>query len=701
MGETVNFNKLDIKVKYKNLTANLVENFYLPILSNSVFYDRAVGYFTSESLTTMIKALKPFVLNNNGYIRLIISPYLTNNDLETIKNDINSKHNLVESIFEQFIQDEKSLKSVQLLMLLIKKKYLEIKIAVPKNKFGLFHEKIAIFTDSLGNQIATSGSNNETTNAIKHNFESFNTFCSWKEHQNEYVASHYNDFNLYWTNNETNLEVIKLEKAVSKNYLKKYDTEKSIEDLFGEINLENIEPSKLNFNPYPHQIEGSNRWMTTRNGILKYATGSGKTKTTVYILHQLRLEHQKLFHIIVVPDITLVNQWANEINSYGWNSLMCFSENPSWNKDLKDFINFYNIEKKYHVYIVASADTYFGEKFQRELSKIKDDYFLIVDECHTWGTENRLSRLPNPKYRLGLSATPELFFSENKTNRLLKFFGGIIHEYSLENAIKDNFLVGYEYYPIIVGLSGDEKAEYNEITKIIVKMIGRDVVEMKDGFDKALEMQLFKRARIVYGAESKLKYLEEHIEDLKQGGNLLIYAGPTSYLNSTSNEAPINLNFNEYDESTENISMTQIEAVNSILTKKHIPFAKYTSKENDKAKKFALKSFSKGTYSILTAIKCLDEGVDIPQVQKAVILASSTNPREFIQRRGRVLRKSEGKSKAQIYDFIVYEEEYPALLEKELKRLFEFARIALNKDSLFEKYGKWFREYLEGEENGK
>lgn len=689
---------LDIKIKYKNLSSNLLDDFYVPVLSNSVSYDRAVGYFTSESLITLISGLKPFILENQGHIRLIISPYLTNKDLETLKNNSTMAEKTIESIFDSFLHDEKSLKSVQLLMLLLKKGHLEIKIAIPRNSFGLFHEKIGIFSDSEGNQIAIAGSNNETTNAIKHNFESFNAFCSWKGYQNEFSSLHYQDFNQYWNNEEINLEVLDLQKAVSKNYLKKYDTEKSIENLFDEIIIEDIEIPNLDFEPYPHQLEGAKRWFRSKNGILKYATGSGKTKTSIYILNQLRVDLNKLFSILVVPDITLVNQWAKELSSYGWNTLMCFSENTNWNKDLKDHINFYKIEKKYHVYIVASADTYFGDKFQRELRKIKDDYLLIVDECHTWGTESRLSKLPNPKFRLGLSATPELFFSESKTNRLLSFFGGIIHEYSLEDAIKDGFLVGYNYYPIVVGLNETEKREYNEITKVIVKMLGKDTIEMKDGYDKALEMQLFKRARIVYGAQSKLDYLEKHINELKEGGYLLIYAGPTSYLKSSLSGENEETLHHESNQDAEDITITQIEAINSILSKKQLAFAKYTSKENDNAKKFALKAFKNGTYSILTAIKCLDEGVDIPQVQKAVILASSTNPREFIQRRGRVLRRSPGKKSAEIYDFIVYDEEYPALIEKEVKRLYEFSRIATNKDDLFNKYKDWFDTNLEGED---
>lgn len=675
---------LNIQLKYKNLATDLVQYFYKPVLRESVQYDRAVGYFTSDSLITLVEALKPFIQDNQGNIRLIISPFLTQNDLETLRDHQNYAEELVEDIFDQFLSNEQSLKSAQLLLLLLNKGFLNIKIAIPKNTLGLFHEKIAIFTDREGYQVAISGSNNETLNAITHNFESFNTFCSWKGEQRAYVENHAADFEHYWHNLENNLEVMDLTEAISSNFLKKFETEKTLIELFDDLIVETIDITHLNFNPYPHQIEGTRRWLENRQGILKYATGSGKTKTALYIINQLRQQHKKMFNVIVVPDKTLVSQWSDELKENDWLTFKCFSGNPNWNKEFKDHYNYYSIQSHYHVYAVVSANTFFGGRFQKELRRLKEDYFLVVDECHTWGTEQRLASLPSPLYRLGLSATPELFFSESKTERLLTFFGGIIHEYSLEDAIKEGFLVGYEYNPIFVSLNDSEKETYDEITRKIVTMIGQDTQEMKDGYDKALEMLLFKRARIVYGARAKLEYLESSIETLIQGGNLIIYAGPTAVTPEVESEL-------------DEVSMTQIEAVNELLARKGLVFAKYTSKETEEERKAYLKQFKNRTYAILTAIKCLDEGVDIPQVDKAIILASSTNPREFIQRRGRVLRLSPGKTKSIIYDFIVFDDAYDSLNEKEIKRLYEFASIAINKESLMQQHHELFERYIEGE----
>jgi superfamily II DNA or RNA helicase len=283
-----------------------------------------------------------------------------------------------------------------------------------------------------------------------------------------------------------------------------------------------------------------------------------------------------------------------------------------------------------------------------------------------------LSNLPEPSMRLGLSATPEIFYSKNKTERLMNFFGGIVAEYSLEDAIREQKLVPYKYYPHFVKLTEEEKVKYNEITKKIVRLIGYDIEDMNDKyahFSGLLEILLFSRARIIYGAEGKIKELENIVTDIANQKNLIIYCGPTSYLNENNNN-------------TEKDSLTQLETVNKLLGNMDIKFAQYTSKETEIERKNALQAFTSGDYSTLVAIKCLDEGVNIPQIERAIIMASSTNPREFVQRRGRILRTYPGKTHSEIHDFVVFDSEYPLLCKKEISRVVEFSKLAINKDEL-------------------
>lgn len=669
---------LKIKLKYKSYSDDILNGFYIPVLSTSIGYFRAVGYFSSSILLNYIKGLIQFI-NNEGEMKLLISPFLTEedyNELQQMKSGKTATDMFVFN-FESFLTgDIKVAAASKLFLLLIQKGYLDVRIAVPTNNQGLFHEKIGIFIGKNGDKIAIIGSNNETKNATSINSESFNTFCSWIDGQNCYVEQHLLDFNNLWNGSVQGLDIKELGEALNENILRKYKIEESIDDLIKIINDDGEKQDTLNFTPYEHQKLACKAWFNTKNGILKFATGSGKTKTAIMIMEELKKKKSKQLFIIVVPDKTLVYQWSDELVKYSNYLIKCFSDSI-WEDDLIELSFGYKDLNSRHQFIVTTNDTFFGNKFQKILPRFGNDYFLIVDECHSWGTKRMLSMLPSPQMRLGLSATPELFFSTEKTDKLFSFFGGIIAEYSLEDAIKDKKLVEYVYHPVIVSFTDEEKEHYEELTRKIVKMIGFDPDDFNDMYSKPLEMLLFKRARIVYGAKNKLTKLESIIDNIISKGRLLIYCGPTSYEN-------------ELDSDVQQESLTQLQTVNKILAKRGHQFAQYTSGEKDFERSSAIDLFKRQTYSTLVAIKCLDEGVDIPIIERAVILASSTNPREFVQRRGRILRPYPGKKYAEIYDFIVFEEGYESLLKKELERFFEFARIAKNFDELQKDYEKLF-----------
>ena len=669
---------LDIKIKYKTYSDNIVNEFYIPVLSKSISYFRAVGYFSSSILINYIKGLAEFV-RNDGKMKLIISPYLTEEDFEEVQSMKSDRYVIDDfvSTFETYLhQDKKTIAASKLFALLIKNGYLEVKVSEPRNLFGIYHEKIGVFIDKNSDKIAIIGSNNETKNATTYNLESFNTFCSWKDGQADYVNQHYHDFLNLWEGKIDNVSIKDLNHAIEEKIIKKYEISESIDELFEMILEEEPGSYSLGFTPYAHQTRAVEAWMNVKKGILKFATGSGKTKTAIMIMEEVKKLTDKQLFIVVVPDKTLVYQWHDEISKYSNHIIKCFSD-EDWENRLIDLSFEFSDLSKRHQYIIVTNDTFYGTTFQKTLQRFKDNYMLVVDECHTWGTKRILSNLPNPKMRLGLSATPELFFSQEKTNSLFGFFGGILAEYTLEDAIRDKKLVEYNYHPIIVSFNDQEKEDYDNLTKKIVKMIGSDVEDFNDKYSKALEMLLFKRARIVYGAVSKLEVLKDMIEEIVDKGKLLIYCGPTSY---TTN----------LDSDVEDEALTQLQTVNRILADKNILFAQYTSKEKDYERTSAIELFKKQTYSTLVAIKCLDEGVDIPIIERAIILASSTNPREFVQRRGRILRPYPGKQYSEIYDFIVFEEAYESLVKKELDRFYEFARIAKNYGELRKEFKTLF-----------
>lgn len=676
-------NKIDLKVKYKSYEDDIINDFYNIVLSNSVKYDRAVGYFSSGALLAYVKGIKEFV-KTKGTMRLIISPVLTTDDYNAITNNSNL-NKVTEKMFNKFLNDEISLTSSQILYSLLKNRTLIIKIAEPLNETGIFHDKIGIFYDKDKSFVAISGSTNETLSALKYNTESFTVFKSWDLFGNVYAENHKEDFDRYWENKVENINFIDINDILPNEFLNKFQTDNTIDELYEKLSYKNEPPVKqqktlLQFTPWPNQIQAKDLWFQNYKGILEMATGTGKTKTAIYIHETLKEEVNKLFTIVVVPDITLLNQWNRELIKYNFKILLAYSGNNKWQIKLKDMINLFKYKENQFFTVITTNDSFYSKKFQDELNRLNNEYFLLVDEMHNWGTQKIIDSLPKYKYILGLSATPDLHFKDDLNDKLHEYFGGIIFTYNLEKAIKDNVLVPYYYYPIVVSLEAKELENYDKLTLQIAKSIHSDEREEELFKNPKLQQLLFKRSRIIYGASEKTKVLTERIKNIEKKGRLVVYAGITS-------EKEIYMN--KDTEALDNeVFLKQIDEVGQILTNNDIKFSRYTSKESEKERMSSIIDFTNDTYSTLLAIRCLDEGVDIPSIERAIILSSSTNPREFVQRRGRILRKSPDTNKqtAEIYDFIVLipndYNDYTSLNTNELSRYYEFARLSLNRIEL-------------------
>jgi superfamily II DNA or RNA helicase len=307
----------------------------------------------------------------------------------------------------------------------------------------------------------------------------------------------------------------------------------------------------------------------------------------------------------------------------------------------------------------------------------------MVDEAHNFGAE-RLSNLLSERYtyRLALSATLERHNDEDGTERLYSFFGEKCIDYPLERAIEEKKLTKYKYYPIPTTLSEPELAEYSQLSYEISKCVifGKDGKRKLNEKGKRLAL---KRARLVGGATDKITKLEEYIKPYLHDKHILVYCGATTIL-------PDNQDYSD----TPDEDIRQIDAVTDLLGNRlGMNVAQFTSREDVQKREILKREFADGvTMQALVAIKCLDEGVNIPKIKTAFILASTTNPKEYIQRRGRVLRLAEGKEFAEIYDFIALprpldevhsltEEQRKrelTLVKNELSRAEEFARLAIN-----------------------
>lgn len=681
---------LHIAKEYRNLKCDVINDFYVPILSNAVMYKRAVGFFNSAALYEMAIGLRHLV-EKQGKMELIVSPRLTEEDIQSINLGYKTREEVIERALLRDFDEPKSkteFRKLNLLANLIAEGVLDIKVAfkINANSAGIFHEKIGIVIDSEGNKVAFTGSMNETYSGLLQNYESIDVFCSWRDEDYDRVNIKENAFDNLWDNLDTAMEVIPFPK-VAVERLNSYKVEKT-EPLCVEIQNEDDSQDVFfkipdNVDLYNYQREAIESWKNNNYcGIFDMATGAGKTFTALGALSALSKNlNNHIAVVIVAPYQHLVEQWVEDIIQFNVKPIVAYSyPGQKWRKQFSDAVTAYNVGAIDNFCVIATNATFSLNDFQSILQKFKKNFAFVVDEAHNFGAVKLSSLLPRKaRYRLALSATIERFRDEEGTNKLRKYFGKTCISFSLKEAIQKGFLTSYYYHPVVVYLNADEYEQYQEITKTIIRNGGAS----QENIDKNpyIEMLLIKRARIISGCKEKVPKLVEVMKPYRTDNYILVYCGATKYDNDSSD-------LKDDDE------VRQIEEVNKRLYYElGMKVHKFTSEENKEERDEIKRMFASGTeLQVITAIKCLDEGVNIPSIKKAFILASSTNPKEYIQRRGRVLRRAKGKEYAEIFDFITLprpleevqfcsEEELScdlSLVRKEFLRMIDFAETARN-----------------------
>lgn len=696
-----------IKSEYRSLIDDMVRDFYIPCLENAVSYRRAVGFFSSSSLVEVSQGIAKMA-QNGGKIRIVASPYLSDEDIEAIKTGYENRKEVIEqALLRQLHEPVNYYASERMNMLanLVADGILDIRIAytMDRSGMGMYHEKMGIIEDDEGNVIAFSGSNNESATAMSINYETMDVFRNWGDSsEKERVQLKCNAFHSIWNNNEPNIEVMEFEnitKALIEKYRRKstnfnIDKEEYPDGVSAEgersIDKTTIAPRiPEGFELRDYQVEAIDKWEEQDfKGIFDMATGTGKTYTGLGAAARLskRLE-DRLALIIVCPYQHLVEQWVEDIVLFGMKPIIGYSSSiqRSWKKNLESAIRDQKLKvrkREFFCFVTTNA-TFSSEFVQNQLSKIRSDILLMVDEAHNFGADNlRRLLLPNYKYRLALSATLDRHGDPEGTEALYRYFGGKCIEYSLEKAIGEGKLTPYKYYPVIVSLSDIELQEYDNLTTQIAKCLTKDKRGKTVLSEKGKRLAL-QRSRLVAGASGKIQALEKYIMPYIEDKHILVYCGATTVFDGNQENMQI-----------DNDEIRQIDLVTDLLGNKlHMKVSQFTSKENVEERNILKREFADGSnLQALIAIKCLDEGVNIPKIKTAFILASTNNPKEYIQRRGRVLRLAEGKDYAEIYDFItlprkldevtgITEEQMKrelTLVKNELCRAEEFAGIALN-----------------------
>ena len=651
---------IEYRLDYCSLDCDLDSEFFVPSYRESIKLRRGSGYFTLKSLILDIDGIIPFI-ENGGSVRLVCNPELSEADIALIDAGMSLTpeaitKDLLREITRDYQYTDRELDALDVICNMISEGRLEIKVAFMPT--GIYHEKNGIFEDSEGNRVSFSGSINETKGAKKENYEQFDVFTSW-EGGSKRIDIKEERFEALWNNNRGDrIVVIDFPTAVRDNLFSSYKKSDKLSNAIAIFRKRESSPLAKSKKLYPYQEDAINEFVSNNySHFYEMATGTGKTFTSVRTIARVLKDKHKAFVIICVPQIDLQEQWEEALLEDGIKNLYyaggITSKRPG--KTYNDALISYQIEDD-SVICIAVYDTFF-DRVYNQLRNI-DNLFIIVDEAHNLNP-SQVNKLPqNAAMRLGLSATAERF-SVSETELFLSYFTrGEIRPfyYGIEDAINNGFLSHYVYEPIFVYFSEDKFELYKKKSQTIAALRSQ---EERD--EEQLSRLLRERSLLVKQEPKKIEKLQELTERCNFT-NSVVYCGQ-----GKDGEVSI------------------INMVSDILNKAGYRVHHYTSKTEDRT---AVKHlFTQNYYDTLVAIRCLDEGVDIPKLDKIYIMASDSALRQTIQRRGRVLRisKNTGKDIAFIYDMVMLPPAgiiegggVKSLIVTEFARVMEYNRLANN-----------------------
>jgi superfamily II DNA or RNA helicase len=688
---------------YRTGSENEPLKFYLDCLSNAKEFDLLLGYFSSAAINVLSLGFAQFIYRG-GKMRIVANHILSEEDKEAI---IAGKNKDVQIPFD--LEDIKSIKAgldeygkhfFKCLSYLIANDLIEIKIVKPKSR-GIAHYKDGIFRDE-NDSVSFHASCNFTAFGLLENAESLNCFLSSdgeasahkiKEDQayfNEIFdgkADHleYLDVNevIIAIKNEfsgDNLKELLVEEA---DLIRKKNKVFNSDQLASYVNNLEFELEKMASEPrFPYttgamdyQIEAYNNWVENGyTGLFAMATGTGKTITSLNCALNLYYQNQAYHFIILVPSIALLNQWESEVLKFNFKNILKVGGGNNWETTLADYCSNYRFGIKPNICIIAVNDTFASPKFQKYYKYIVKEFLFIADEAHNLGSNSFVEVLKNinPEKRIGLSATPKRIYDPKGTDFLNLFFKDqepYCYSFSMARALEENRLTNYYYYPKTVQLDSDEQEQYNKISKELLKFFDFENGKFKDS--PIVETLLLKRKRIIHKAKGKLLLFRNILKTLKEQNKLkyVFTYVPEGYENN--------------DEESKLLYQFLKEAYKF---DSNLKLSSYTAQDINHED--ILFEFEKGIINIIFAMKMLDEGVDVPRTEIGIFASSTGNPRQYIQRRGRLLRNHKEKAFATIYDMVVIPKKNDVdpsvyniernLLKTELNRVAYFASLAIN-----------------------
>lgn len=662
---------LNIRNLYNSYDNNIIDEFYKPIIKESNNYKRSTGYFSTAFINNLYEEINSISEEKEYHIQILCSPNMSKIETDEIKlgYDLRKEiENQISSVISEFDISNASLPAISKL---IGKGVLDIKFVIPTNGQGLFHEKKGIFIDEYGYKIAFLGSNNETVNAAENNYESFVTIKS--DINLQMVTEIEEDFDKIWTGEKVGLITYEVSSVINESIYKKYEKSNT-----GDNTSKSLYPAiSMKYNLHDYQKEAVNLWLENDGvGLLEMATGTGKTITALSCYEHLCQTEEKLLTVIVVPQIDLIHQWAEDIEATGSEVIKCFGDNPIWENELRIKLKKLHSSEKAYLTVLVTRSTFVLEKFNKRISKNKTKRLLIADEVHSFGSNN-LQKIyedirDNFQYRLGISATP-FRRSEIETDKLIQLFDKVVFEYSLKKAIKNGFLNKYEYYPKILFFDNEQLKMYRKTYQD-----NKEGLELDDraAFDEIERIT----SRIMNSSTSKVEKLIQDINNHDDRNfQAIVYCSPGGY-NDTQQK---------YDNKHVGYVSKQLGKLSNVDLKI------VTSGIKNEDRKIALQQFREKKINTLVAIKCLDQGINLKGVTEAYILSSTDSETEFIQRRGRILRNEPNKPISKIIDYVMFPQDFRYgdivphesegyVVSRELKRMKSYAAGAENETTIID-----------------
>lgn len=656
---------LDIRLSYISCgEENIAKSFLVPALKHTKRYRRSVGFFSSGVFGPIIDGIVA-LSRNGGKIELIASPRLSDEDINAINLGYQKRDEIIENAFSRdFLKEIELLDDtkLQLLAALIANGTLDIKIAVTESA-GIYHDKLGILEDFDGNTVVFYGSANESLSGYKNNYEKIRVVKSWIASEVESVSDECREFQGLWDGINPFVKVYNYKESAKANILQVIETRTHVSE---EVSA----PIKLR----DYQEEAINAWVDNGyHGFYVMATGTGKTWTAIFSARRLVEKHPATI-VICAPYKHLVKQWADDVAKAFPEAklIMVSSENPLWETQISQEI----IRKRYkpdnQIIIISTIASFKMPRFISAINKSKDDKLLIVDEAHRF-TDRSETLKDTFKYMLGLSATPFSGKSAQKGLELMNWFGGQVFNLPIEVALERGFLVPYNYYPIYVYATEDEEGKFRYHTQKILSCFKNNKCINPDLLVKSLRNRL----RIISMAEEKTTRIDEIIDHISEKDHFVVYCGDGKLFDADSGR-----------------ELRHIQSIKRVLSSHGFKASQFTATENMLERMDLVDAFNKQEISALAAIRCLDEGINIPSIKSALILSSNDDYREFVQRRGRILRTYGNKKAANIYDVIVLPSyDMQGWAKIEFRRFHEYAHLALNWPDLEQELNSYLSSY--------